>query len=1011
KGFIDKGYADHKTRESNRKAQGAAIEQVAVMVATTAITMGAGAALNAMVASANSTISAIGTAVANFGNSVGNAVGSLLGSTAQATTTMVTNASTGLLEVSKTAITAVSSMANAVVQGAYGARNGIEGALAGITNGLLGGITQLAGPIDSGLLKGITPGLGVTYHPDDGWGGMIGLGNATMNASVSFSQRGNTTVQGTYALTENVQFNADVTTNGAMNMGFDLNDGGGDLKDWNLSFNYDLAGGGLSASLGYTDPDSTFGLTSTIDRNGLSTSAELTGVSIATNGPNGFQMDEINFAEQNINAAQDKTQKDQDDARLIASGSYTADDVAKMKDDDRQKALEDLNAKNPTPAPEPGSLAAFLGSIGNFVGDVMTPIAGIAIGGLGMLAGLAGMPTSPVRRKEDEVTGEAPPPPDAPEAPMPTPEMAASPGVEDKNTESPEAMGNSEVNRSEDDEIKNLLNKEREPGLASVKEFTNEFGDLSNKDKLALYRENLTKSGDFQPVEGAPDVTISVVEKPASKELVTEPNKIFLIDSFKKAIEKSGLSYLAQTDTTLNHPLTNDIEKKLTTQLQLNEKLKTEKSTHQDAIDYNRAAIENYANLYNSAADKKYVQERILELSKEITRLDNELKGVDTRLKGVESALIKLSIENRQYAEKNAALLAAKGLLENKTVNHSLDPNFREAVEKVVAAENRYYDLLTKNQDSESDGKLHPSTEAIKAKAELDKALKGMDKYQDVLQKINTGLSDPNQGLASVVDSIAKITTKDPVLALVKTVPEVKRYLRFQVYQNPITGEIRFGSGMDPTGFTVNSAPGGQFYQGDTKNPSLAMDLANEIKKLPGVDPNVTPEKIMTSWCQAVSLWSTLRSEFGDAVEPNFLDFAKKNIENGNILVEPGNVMFVKANDTIMNAYGKDFGKEWHRDTFKETNPDITRDQAYAEIAEAMQTTTSNSVMVRISGTHTISLHRDGSGDWIVNDTGHPEINGTKVDPNHIENSTLFTKETYRLETPKSIAFPVFSNK
>ncbi|MDF3823469.1 hypothetical protein P3G55_26580, partial [Leptospira sp. 96542] len=42
KGFIDKGYADHKTRESNRKAQGAAIEQVAVMVATTAITMGAG---------------------------------------------------------------------------------------------------------------------------------------------------------------------------------------------------------------------------------------------------------------------------------------------------------------------------------------------------------------------------------------------------------------------------------------------------------------------------------------------------------------------------------------------------------------------------------------------------------------------------------------------------------------------------------------------------------------------------------------------------------------------------------------------------------------------------------------------------------------------------------------------------------------------------------------------------------------------------------------------------------
>ncbi|MDF3820627.1 peptidoglycan DD-metalloendopeptidase family protein, partial [Leptospira sp. 96542] len=377
-----------------------------------------------------------------------------------ATTTMVTNASTGLLEVSKTAITAVSSMANAVVQGAYGARNGIEGALAGITNGLLGGITQLAGPIDSGLLKGITPGLGVTYHPDDGWGGMIGLGNATMNASVSFSQRGNTTVQGSYALGDTgAQLTADYTTNNGMNVGIDINEDKGPRKDWNLSFNYDLAGGGLSASLGYTDPDSTLGLTSTIDRNGLSTSAELTGVSIATNGPNGFQMDEINFAEQNINAAQDKTQKDQDDAKKLADSknilagelgkqgltpdqingvlnSLTNDQLNGSADvirnerqaaDDR-KFLRDQNVSdddiNGMSAEALAERAAEIRDsqvnlFDTFTG-VGTALGGLALGGLAIVGGLFGsgngaVPSpntsvvaadEPVRRREDEEGGE-----------------------------------------------------------------------------------------------------------------------------------------------------------------------------------------------------------------------------------------------------------------------------------------------------------------------------------------------------------------------------------------------------------------------------------------------------------------------------------------------------------------------------------------------------------------------------------------------------------------------------
>lgn len=402
RGMVDHGYGEYSRRNAEKKAQNAAIEQVAVMAATTAVTMGAGAALNAMVASANSTISAIGSAVANFGNTVGNAVGSFLGSSAQATTTMVTNATTGALEVSRTAITTISSMANATVQGVYGSRNGIEGALAGIANGLLGGATHLAGPIESGMLVGVTPGLGVTYHPENGWGGSIGIGNTVQNASIGFSQRGDSTLSVSQNLGSGVQFSADVTTNGQQNFGFNYNPSEqGPRSDWNLSLMYDAAGSGLSASLGYTDPRSTFGLTSTFNRDGLSTSAELTGVSIATNGPNGFQMDEINFAQQNINAAQDKTQQDQNSNQATQSQTNTEPD----------SFLEKLNTMYN------GAIASLGSLVGTGMGtvlDLALGVGGLTVGGIGLMAGMAGAPgmggsvnylPTWLRRPEDEGLG------------------------------------------------------------------------------------------------------------------------------------------------------------------------------------------------------------------------------------------------------------------------------------------------------------------------------------------------------------------------------------------------------------------------------------------------------------------------------------------------------------------------------------------------------------------------------------------------------------------------------
>ncbi|TGL87871.1 TIGR04388 family protein [Leptospira congkakensis] len=314
KGFIDKGYGDYRTRENNEKAKSKAIEQTAITTVSVLVTMGASSALKAADAAAKTavattntvvtTTSATATTGSSFLTTIGNAV------------KYVGQGANNLLGIaSSSAMNTGQALVNATLQGIAGSKNGVDGTLAGVANGLLGGTmrSDLLKKFKDVYLGGVTPGLGVTYSSDSGWGGMVGFGNTTSNASVSFSRKGDTTVQGSYSLgNSGFQLAGDVTTNGSSNFGFNYNPTGeGARRDWNFSLMYDIAGTGLSASVGYTDPKSTLGLTSTLSGDGLSTSAELTGVRIATNGPNGFQLDDMNFAEQNINAAQDKTQDDQ----------------------------------------------------------------------------------------------------------------------------------------------------------------------------------------------------------------------------------------------------------------------------------------------------------------------------------------------------------------------------------------------------------------------------------------------------------------------------------------------------------------------------------------------------------------------------------------------------------------------------------------------------------------------------------------------------------------------------
>lgn len=274
--IVDSHYASYQKQKTDKKARSKAVRQTVVNAASVAITLGASGAL-----------SGVSSALSNIGKAVSTITNGILPATTQ---------------IGQVAATTL-------VQTVAGSHEGPKGAIAGFANGVLGGVTQGIGKIQSEFFKGLVPGIGITYSDKNGWGGSLGIGNTISNMSVSFSENGDTTLQGSQSLNGGVQLTADLTTNGATNLGLNYNPTGqGPRKDWNFTMMYDFNGGGLSGGIGYTNPNSTLGLTSTINKDGLSTSAEMTGVSIATNGSTGFQMDEMNFAEQNINAAQDASE-------------------------------------------------------------------------------------------------------------------------------------------------------------------------------------------------------------------------------------------------------------------------------------------------------------------------------------------------------------------------------------------------------------------------------------------------------------------------------------------------------------------------------------------------------------------------------------------------------------------------------------------------------------------------------------------------------------------------------
>lgn len=531
----------------------------------------------------------------------------------------------------------------------------------------------------------------------------------------------------------------------------------------------------------------------------------------------------------------------------------------------------------------------------------------------------------------------------------------------------------------------------------AVEDFAKKFDNLTAADKRLVYQESLRLGNDgevlipyssaFIPVGNGEKVFIDVVDTPKHYKFSDSAENRKTVDTLKDAIQNSIEGNSLKYENNLEYALDSKTKQKY-------EANKLEKNKQDTLLKKatDELRILNMKDPFAFSSTDPAIRKEYDTLKKQMDTARQEL----AKLKTAENSLL---VANQKLIDKQIAIQIAGDLVKNQELAPQLEPKLKTAVEAYNKAKENYEKLISGSIINPD--KMHPDQALLNTykKAFTDAEAKLL-LLTDPILEIKSKLKGKDD-FASTAEDVKRLFIKD---SIVDTIPETTKKVELPIFQNPQTGEFRIGGGDSALSLAANSGPGSDYYQ-DPSN-GKALEMADQIRNALNIDASVPSSEIVMKWCQAASLWATCRKEFGAAVPDNFVDFITKHKDS--ITIKPGDVMYVTGNNTIMNSYASQSGKEWHRDTFKDTNPSITRDQAYAKIAEAMQTTTSNSVMIRISSGHTISIHRDGPGsDWIVKDTGHKETNGSIVDPARIRDSILFDDGPYENNIPESIAFPV----
>ncbi|TGN20270.1 hypothetical protein [Leptospira idonii] len=328
--FIRQELAGIERRRSEAKAQAEATRSTAITAAVTVLTLGAGGFL--------------GPAIQNGLSALGSATASLLGPLANL-------ASTGLPLLQSTA-----NVGAAVIRGAIqaidGSRNGPEGIVAGLVNGVFGVMTA-GGGMDltrfataAPLLQNTALGVGVSYDRDNGWGGMLGIGNATQNLSLRLSEYGGARLEGSASIVNGIQINGNYNAaTGGFGIGANINAGDGPRSGANLNINYDTIER-FSGGISYTDSTTGFGMSYRVDREGnVTISSLLNGVVMGTVTGNGYSNMDMDWVQHNINAAQDRGRL-LGQIALLKEDGLSEDQIKNLDEEGLKKAVAKAELNN-----------------------------------------------------------------------------------------------------------------------------------------------------------------------------------------------------------------------------------------------------------------------------------------------------------------------------------------------------------------------------------------------------------------------------------------------------------------------------------------------------------------------------------------------------------------------------------------------------------------------------------------------------------------------------------------
>lgn len=377
-------------------------------------------------------------------------------------------------------------------------------------------------------------------------------------------------------------------------------------------------------------------------------------------------------------------------------------------------------------------------------------------------------------------------------------------------------------------------------------------------------------------------------------------------------------------------------------------------------------------------------------IQKDIDRLnalEAEIKKLQGQISNSESYELKKYDE--VYKQKERLAVAA---------SIATDPMIKSLFSADMRKSALELDAVTKEHKLMKDKLLHqdPSTISKEDKDAFHKLTERMNNLEKAFDNrygatLDSIIANGDGSLQNVTAELKGIVA-DPK-QLITTIPPVYFNKELPITVNPATGQFVIGTPRDAEYFKNLAAK--DAYQSKYSAEAFATAFGIVSDTNSPSDPGFIRDR----WCVAFSNWSLLKGNLGDAV-PDFDQFVKDCVKNNLI----DKVDMTVMTESVVNYYSHGLGKFERTELTlakNDTNVDLRmeRERVYQQLGDEILKHNPQVITLRVkedinSKGHTISLHRNqpdanGKITYTVVDTGNSKMNGSIFDPKNPIESKL----------------------